>query len=339
VDIRPRIQAGSFAYAGHVRVLIVGGTGFIGGATARRLAADGHEVTVVHRGERTSSLPESLTAIRGDRKRVAELAPALRSARPEVVVDFVAFTGTDVRALVDVLAGCAQRLVVISSLDVYRAYDRLMRVQPGPAEPLPLREDAPLREVPFPRRRRATRPEDIAWDYDKIPVERAAQSHPGLPGTVLRLPAVFGPGDCNRHRVGEYLTRMDAGPDRLELDAGLARWRWTRCYVDDVADAVVRATIDPRAEGRTYNVGDEGSPTEGEWVRAIAQAAGYRGRVVEVARAAAGSLDDHDFGQDLLVDSTRIREELGWAPRTPAEEALARSVAWERQVRPSGSGA
>jgi nucleoside-diphosphate-sugar epimerase len=311
-----------------VRVLVVGGTGFIGGATARRLAASGHEVIVLHRGERAPSLPAGMTELRGDRKRMAELAPALRAAKPEVVVDFVAFNGQDVRTLVEVVAGIARRLVVISSVDVYRAYGRLTRVEPGPPELLPLREDAPLREVPFPRRRWATGPEDVAWDYDKIPVELAAQSEPELPGTVLRLPAVFGPGDHNRHRVGEYLTRMDAAAERLDLDAALARWRWTRCYVDDVADAVVQATIDPRAEGRTYNVGDEDSPTEGDWVRAIARAADYRGSVVEVARGPS----DHDFGHHLLVDTKRIREELGWAPRTPADEGLARSVAWERAL-------
>jgi len=286
------------------------------------------------------TLPEGVRGLRGDRKRLADLAPALRSARPDVVVDCIAFTGQDVRGVVDVLRGVALRLVVLSSLDVYRAYDRLMRVQPGPAETLPLREDAPLREVPFPRRRSATGPDDVAWDYDKIPVERAAQSEPELPGTVLRLPAVYGPGDHKRHRVGEYLGRLVAGTARMELDAALAGWRWTRCYVDDVADAVVRATVDPRAEGRTYNVGEAQSPTEGDWVRAIARAAGYRGMVVEVPReelpaSATRGLDDHDFQHDLVVDTSRIREELGWEPRTPVDEALARSVAWERQVAPA----
>jgi nucleoside-diphosphate-sugar epimerase len=321
-----------------VRVLVVGGTGFIGGEIVRRFVAKGHDVVVFHRGKTEQVLPAGVRRILGDRARIAAHASDLRRAQPDVVVDTMAFTEADVRGVHAALRGAASRLVVLSSLDVYRAYDRFVRAKPGPREPTPIREQAPLRETSFPRRRHAAGHEDSDWSYDKIPVERATLDEPAMRGTVLRLPAVYGPGDRRRHRVGRYLTRMDPPPHALDLDAGLAGWRWTRGYVEDVADAIVVASTDPRAIGRTYNVGETDPVTEGEWVRAIARAAGYAGVVIERPRGdlpdhVARELDELDFAHDLVLDTTRIREELGWAPRVQLADALATSVAWERGTR------
>ncbi len=333
---------GDSRYARGVRVLFVGGTGFIGGPAARRLATNGHDVAVFHRGKRTPELP-GVTRFLGNRADLMEHASHLRAWRPDVVVDFIAFAEADVSDVLRAFRGTARRLVVLSSLDVYRAYDRLIRARPGPVEATPLREDAPLREVAFPRRRWASGPEDVMWDYDKIPVERAALSDPELPGTVLRLPAVYGPGDRRRHLVGRYLRRMDSRTGPLDIDAAMARWRCTRGYVDDVAEAIALASVDPRASGRTYNVGESDPVAEGNWVREIARVAGYAGTVVERKRedlssSVARELDERDFAHDLVTDTSRIRAELGWTPRVPADEALSASIAWERKLDRESAG-
>jgi hypothetical protein len=52
----------------------------------------------------------------------------------------------EARELVDVFRGVSRRVVAVSSQDVYRAYDRVTRRDPGPPDPLPLTEDSPLRE-------------------------------------------------------------------------------------------------------------------------------------------------------------------------------------------------
>jgi nucleoside-diphosphate-sugar epimerase len=320
-----------------MRVLVVGGTGFIGGELVRCFVARGHEVVVFHRGETEQALPARVRRVLGDRARIGDHAATLRAAAPDVVVDTMAFREADVHGVHAALRGTAPRLVVLSSLDVYRAYDRFVRARPGPPEVTPIDEDAPLREIAYPRRRFAAGPDDGDWSYDKIPVERAALAEQEMRGTVLRLPAVYGPGDRRRHRVGRYLARMDGPAGALDLDADLARWRWTRGYVEDVADAIATASTDARAAGRTYNVGEAAPATEGDWVRAIARAAGYRGTVVERPRRdlpghVARELDGYDYDHDLVLDTTRIHVELGWRPRASMDEALAASVAWERQV-------
>jgi nucleoside-diphosphate-sugar epimerase len=137
--------------------------------------------------------------------------------------------------------------------------------------------------------------------------------------------------------VGAYLAPLDAGSGPLDLDAELSVWRWTRGYVEDVADAIVTAALESRASGRTYNVGENEALTEGEWVRAIARVAGHPGRVVDRARRhlapdVARVLEERDLAHDIVLDTSRIRAELGWRPRTSLDEALAASIAWEREV-------
>ena len=96
----------------------------------------------------------------------------------------------------DTFRGHAGRVVVPSSADVYRAFGRLHRTEPGAPDPIPLREDAPLRaELSI-----------HGEEYEKRWVEdRGARRCARLPGTVLRYPAIYGPGD---RRLSTYVQSM-----------------------------------------------------------------------------------------------------------------------------------
>src|SRR5215831_5844367 len=105
-----------------MRVLVIGGTRFIGPRLVRRLAAAGHEVAVFHRGQTTAALPPSARSLLGDRRRLADHAGEFRRFGPDVVVDMIPFTEQDALSVVAAFRGVAGRLVAISSGDVYRAY-------------------------------------------------------------------------------------------------------------------------------------------------------------------------------------------------------------------------
>ncbi|MBD3335909.1 MAG: NAD-dependent epimerase/dehydratase family protein [Candidatus Eisenbacteria bacterium] len=328
-----------------MRILVIGGTRFIGPQTAQRLVAEGHEAAVFHRGETEGALPEEVHHIHcpgarlGDRSHFAAYRSELRDWKPDVVLDMVCLTAKDAQILLDTFRGRAWRAVVISSQDVYRAYGRLIGTEPGPPDSLPLDEDAPLREKHFPYR--GEKPRDAgdprAWmdDYDKILVERAVMEESGLAGTILRLPMVYGPYDY-QHRLFPHLKPMQDGRAALLLQADYAGWRWTRAYVENVAAAVALAVTDERAAGRIYNVGAARSLTMIEWVRAIGRAAGWEGRIVTLP---ADEIPEHlretmDLRQELVTDSGRIRRELGYAEPVPFEEGLRRTVAWEAENPP-----
>ncbi len=307
---------------------------------ARRLLEGSHEVTVFHRGQTLGDLPADVRHLVGERANLAAGHAEFESLAPDVVLDMIAFTERDAVDLVSTFRGVTRRAVVISSQDVYRAYGRLLGTEPGPPDPVPLTEDAPLRERNFPYRgptpRTADDPQRWRDDYDKIPVERIVMSEPALPATVLRLPAVYGPGDY-QHRVGEYLPRMDAGRQGIVLDDRAAGWHWTRGYIENVADAIALAVTDDRAAGRVFNVGEPDSLSLAEWVRAIGHAAGWSGKVIIVPHDELPPELAFDLAveQPFVADTMRLCRELGYAERVSREEGLERSVAWERAHPPS----
>jgi len=318
-----------------IRVLIIGGTRFIGPFVVRQLVETGHQVTVFHRGQTETDLPKSVQHLHGDRAQLLDFKHEFQQLAPQVVVDIAAYTEQEAKIVMQAFTSIAQRVVAISSQDVYRAYERVRRTNPGPPDPIPLTEDSPLRENFYPYRAQAKGQGDWQYHYEKILVERVFMSNPDLPGTVLRLPQVYGPGDY-QHRLFAYLKRMDDGRLLIPLEEGRANWRWTRGYVENVAAAIALAVVDGRALGRVYNVGEEMAFPEAEWIDRIGQAAGWQGKVVKVK---SDQLPVHlamnlDWNQHLVIDSSRIRRELGYAEPVPLDEAIARTIVWEREHPP-----
>ncbi len=170
-----------------MRVLFLGGTAFTGPYAVLELVDRGHDVTVFHRGDSEPELPNAVRHVHGDVAHFQDYVDELRALRPDVVVDMLAFVPEHSRRLL-AFKGVARRGVVVSSADVYRAYGRARGTEPGPLEPVPLTEDSPLREIV------------VDDDYDKVGVEREAAADPDFPVTILRYPAVYGPGDP-QHRL------------------------------------------------------------------------------------------------------------------------------------------
>jgi nucleoside-diphosphate-sugar epimerase len=328
-----------------MRILVIGGTHFIGLAAVRLLNEQGHDIAVYHRGQTEPDLPSSIQHIHVDAAQTtthfaAEAVAAFRRFAPDVVLHMIPFNEEDARAAVETLKGIAGRIVAISSQDVYRAFGRVNGLGSGPLDPLPLTEDSALREQLYPYR--ADPPRDDAapdkWmdQYDKILVERIVMNEPELPGTILRLPAVYGPGDY-QHRHFSFLKRMDDRRPFILLDEAEARWRWTHGYIDDVASAIALAVTNERASGRIYNVAEAVTLSLEERVRLIAQLANWQGRIILVQQGRKPEALKWNIHpeQDIVVDSTRIREELGYREALPVEEAMQHTVAWERANPPA----
>jgi nucleoside-diphosphate-sugar epimerase len=283
-----------------MRIIVIGGTRFMGPRVVRSLAGAGHDVTVFHRGIDCKETAH----IHGDRMQLP------RDLHGDVVVDMSCMTEEHAKAAKEHFRG--ERYVVISSADVYRNYDGLRGRYTGPPDPVPLREDSPLRETLYP----------YDDDYEKILVERTLA---GDRTTILRLPAVYGPRD-EQHRFAPWLKQMTG--DTVRIDIRQADFRWTRGYSENVADAIVLATLEDAAAGKTYNVGEPDTPTDKEWVRMVGEAAGWHGRI-ETAENVDGTLPVN-FAYDLSTNTSAIRRDLRYSERIPRAEALVSTVMWER---------
>jgi len=233
------------------------------------------------------------------------------------------------------------RILMLSSIDVYRAVGITHGTEEGPLQELPLTEESPLRRNlhPYPPESMRMLRKLFSWatdDYDKIPAEQVVMSDPALPGTVLRLPMVYGPGDP-LHRFYPVVKRISDGRRCLIFADTLASWRSPRGYVENVAAAIALAATDARATGRIYNVCEEPAFSELEWARKIAAEMHWNGEfvVLPLDRTPRHLVQPGNAAQHWTAASARIRRELGYAEPIPLDEAIRRTIAWELQNPPA----
>ena len=315
-----------------MKVLVIGGTGFIGSHVVRQLIEMRHEVTVFSRGQTIAELPSGVKWIKGDRLNLSEYRLEFKNLAPEVVLDTIPYTAKDAQSIVNTFKGIAKRIVAISSQDVYRARDILWQRETGIIDPTPLTEDSPLRSQLYPYRGLSDDP--FAYSYDKIPVEQVYMETKDLLATILRLPMVYGVGDA-WHRFYSYIKRMSDRRQAIVLERTIADWQGCYSYVENVAHAIALAVDNNKAAGRIYNVCE--SPTsEADWLKAIAKVIGWQGDVIIVTKSQMP--DTWEFRENLtqhwVSDSTRIRTELGYTEIIDRYEALKRTIAWEQEHPP-----
>jgi nucleoside-diphosphate-sugar epimerase len=243
----------------------------------------------------------------------------------------------------NVFRGHARRVVALSSMDVYRACGVTHRLEDGPLESLPLREETSALRTKlqtYPPAQVQGLQQIFGWldeQYDKIPVEREILAHGDLPGTVVRLPMVYGPCDP-LHRFHPTVKRIVDGRRAIPFSADMARWRATKGYVEDVAAAIVASAMADRAMGRIYNVGEADTLTELEWAQQIARALKWDGefKLMPDDRLPAHLRAPGNTEQHWIGDTARIRDELGFRETVTREEAIRRTVEWERANQPTG---
>lgn len=318
-----------------MRVLILGGTGFIGSHVVRQMNENGHEVTVVHRGRSATTLPDGVSSLLFDRRELGEHTAQVRKFSPDVVIDMIPRTSQEAWTLTRAVAGVAKRMIVVSSIDVYRAYNRLRKTEPGAPDATPLKETAPLREQLYPYRGSAVDALHTAYEYEKILVERLSQSEPELETTILRLPVVYGPKDPQT-RIFDHLRRMDDGRKHILLGKQQSKWQLTRGFVNDVANAIVVASQDTSDGNFIFNIGERESLPEIEWVKLVGKAAGWTGEVVAVDDESLPThlSQDYDWRQHLTIDTEPFRAKFNWEESVPRDEALRLTVAWQRENPP-----
>lgn len=324
-----------------MKILIIGGTAFTGPYIVRTLSALGHEVYVYHRGRHLlDPLPAGVRKINAELSSLRAYRDVLRQLKFDLVLHMIAMNRRDAQEAVDAFGGYVQRVVVASSQDVYGAFGALHNKEEQAVAPHPLNEDAPLRTVRH----------IFDEEYEKLEVEETfVNNAEKLPVTVIRMPATYGPGDA-RHRFFSYIKRFDDGRPAIILEPKMAHFRWSHGYVENVAEAFVKALTVPHAEGvlsRIYNVGEarfhsdagitHGAPTVAERVHWLARAAGYKGKIVIVPedRCPAHLIKSLNFQHDIVVSDARIRAELGYEEIVGMEEGLKRTVAWERVNMPT----
>jgi 2'-hydroxyisoflavone reductase len=243
-----------------MRILVLGGTAWLGRAVAVEARTRGHEVACLARGE-TGSAPRGLRFARADRDR-PDAYESVRGERWDAVVDVARQPG-HVRGAVAALEPVAGRYLFVSTGNVY-ADQRTLRQD----------EDAPL----LPPLESDTMIDMEQYGPAKVACEQAVLARFGPARTVIaRSGLIGGPGDSSG-RSGYWPWRF-ANPADLRgvVVPDAADRRVALIDVRDLADWLVRAA--ETGVAGVFNLGGE-ELSLGEHLAAAARAAGYDGPLV-----------------------------------------------------------
>jgi len=319
-----------------VRVLVIGGTRFMGYQLAWRLIAAGHEVTLLNRGTHADPFGGRVSRLRADRTS-REFSTVLSGRSFDAAVDFAAFQRADAEGVVQALDGRAGHYILVSTGQVY-----LVRLDP----PAPAREedyDGPLMAEPPPGHR-----DRGDWEYGMgkrgcEDVLADAWASRRFPSTRLRIPIVNGERDHTR-RLESYVWRILDGGPMLLPDGGRSRLR--QVYSGAVVSTLLRVLGDPATFGQAYNVCQDETPTLAELIVLIADLLGAPARMVEapVAEMEGAGLDPiaaspFSTRWRSFLDPGRAQRELGFVHpplRVYLDKVLASLLASMPAEPPSG---
>jgi UDP-glucose 4-epimerase len=301
--------------------IVLGGGGFLGINLCRRLAAAGHRVRAFGR---RCLFPEALDGIewyQGDFCDPAALAAAVETY--EIVFHLV-HTTTPHSANLDMAKDLQQNVVSSLALfDISRVLDvkRIVFVSTGGTvygspEQIPTPETAPSHPI-------------TAYGISKLAIEKYLALHErlyGLQYRILRVANPFGPFQVPVKNQGVISMLISRAIDGESIDIwGDGSAVRDYIFVDDVIDALETAILD-QSDARIFNIGSGGGRSLLEIIDAIEglmniklKIAWKRARSVDVPRSI------------LAVD--RAMDILKWAPRTPFEKGLEKTVDWWKSRR------
>ncbi|MCG5075217.1 NAD-dependent epimerase/dehydratase family protein [Paraburkholderia tagetis] len=314
-------------------ILVTGANGFVGRSVCRTLMANGHDVTALVRRHGTST--EAAREWNHDGADFAGLAEAWpRELVPDCVVHlaarvhvmndtaadpFAAFRATNVEGVLRVARAArergARRMVFVSSVKAAAEFDG----------GVPLAESMPATP-------------DDAYGLSKLLAEETLWQYgeqSGLEIVIVRPPLVYGP------EVGaNFLQMMNALWRRLPLPLGAVDARRSLVYVENLADALMRCAVDPRAANACFYVRDDQDPSVAGLLRALGRHLDRPARLLPVPVSllrAAGALTGRGaqidrLTQSLRVDDSRLRETLGWTGPYTLDEGLAATARWYRST-------
>ena len=150
----------------------------------------------------------------------------------------------------------------------------------------------------------------------------------GLRACVLRLTNTIGPRmrvrDARQTFVGVWLRQILEGRP-IEVWGGEQLRDFT--YVDDCVEAMLLAAADERANGQVFNLGGDRTISLRDLAALLVELNGAGEFAVREFPEDRKRIDIGDYYSDF----TRIRESLGWQPRTPLRDGLAHTLAFYRE--------
>lgn len=227
-----------------MRILIMGGTRFIGVYLTKLLVQQGHEVVLFNRGNKPAPI-DGIQQIHGDRSNAEELKAKLNGQYFEAIFDNNGRELSDTRPLVEAFWGRLEHFIYMSSAGVYLKSDQMPHVEGDAIDPK-------------------------SRHKGKHDTEAYLTEH-DLPFTAIRPTYIYGPQNYNDLEAWFF--------DRIVRDRPIPipgnGLHFTQFgHVQDLAQAMTHVLGNAKAQGQIYNVSGDRYVTFDGLARACAQAAG-----------------------------------------------------------------
>jgi nucleoside-diphosphate-sugar epimerase len=301
-----------------VKVLFIGGTGFISTSVSRLALARGLELYLLNRGLRKEDLPgvRNLTA---DIHQPEQVRSALRDLKFDVVVDWVAYTPEDIERDLAIFRGRTRQFIFISSASAY---------QKPPGHHV-IRESTPLNN-PY-------------WDYsrNKIACEdrlTRAYREEGFPVTIVRPSLTY--GDANFPIAlggwGGYTLADRLKRGRPIIVHGDGSSLWVVTHAEDFAKGFLGLVGNAQALGEAFHITSDEVLTWNQIYETIADALGVKANIVHIASdfiaRVAPPLTGPLLGDkawSVVFDNSKIKEFVpGFQAVIPFRAGIRQTLAW-----------
>lgn len=303
-----------------MKVLFIGGTGFISSAVSRLAIERKFELCLLNRGQRSQALPGS-RSFAADVRLPGEAEKALRGIQFDVVVDWIAYTTADIERDLHLFQGRVKQFIFISSASVYQK----------PPDHYLVTESTPLVN-PF-------------WEYsrDKIACEQRlmkAYHEEGFPATIVRpsltydsnLPIAIGGWGCYT-----LADRLEKGLPVIVHGDGTSLWVVT--HAEDFGRGFLGLVGNPGAIGQAFHITSDEVLTWNQIYQTIAEALGVEADIVhiptdfivQVAPRLTGTLLG-DKAWSTVFDNSKIKRHVpGFEARFQFKEGVRRTLAWFKE--------
>lgn len=255
-----------------MKILIIGGTGFISGNLVQKLLDAGHWVTVLTRGKSTYSFAgkDKLTIMRGDRRDADFLCNAVRNQTFDVVFDMIAYAPEESQLAVKVFRGKAGRFIHCSTISVYMVSWEVQCPITEDQDKTPLMEFWDRNPFGMDYGIKKRQCEDVLWE---------AHDEKRFPVSVLRPTFVCGPRDPTM-RDWFWIERLLDGKPLLVPGSG--DFAFQQVYVGDIAKMFVTLLDYPDSIGKAYNIAGEEIFSLNEYLQRLGTLLGREPEIVHV---------------------------------------------------------
>ncbi|MGH7789087.1 MAG: NAD-dependent epimerase/dehydratase family protein [Candidatus Binatia bacterium] len=304
------------------KVLVTGGSGFIGSHLVRRLVDLGADVSVTVKynsvidNVRLVKLWDQLTTVEADLRNFSSLA-VLQQLRPQVIFHLAAYNhvGDSFAQFAEAISSNAE--ATTNLLEAYEGYERFVYTSTsevyGFQEIVPFREDS----TPFPLSPYAV------GKYSGELYARLKHRSQGRPVAVIRPFNAYGPYQSARAIIPELILRCLTGQ---EVATTLGEQTRDFNFVANLVDGFLAVASHDAAIGEVWNVGGGVETPIRTLVETIHRLTGEK----SVLKIGALPYRPGEIWR-MHADSTRARETLGWVPKVDLTQGLEITVEWFRR--------